>query len=45
MTGYHTSTVKGIAVSSNENIVLSDDQKKELKKYYLEVIHSINKAA
>lgn len=45
ITGYHTSTVKGIAVSSNENIVLSDDQKKELKKYYLEVIHSINKAA
>lgn len=45
ITGYHTSTVKGIAVSSNENIALSDDQKKELKKYYLEVIHSINKAA
>ena len=33
ITGYHTSTVKGIAVSSNENIVLSDDQKKELKKF------------
>ena len=45
ITGYHTSTVKGIAVSSNENIVLSDDQKKELKKYYLEVIHSITKTA
>ena len=45
ITGYHTSTVKGIAVSSNENIVLSDEQKNELKKYYLEVIHSITKAA
>lgn len=41
--GYHVSTVKGIAVSTNDTIELTDEQKASLKKDYLKVIRSIDK--
>ena len=44
ITGFHTSTVKGISVSS-DSIELTENQTKELKTEYLKVVHSISKSA